>query len=234
MQTLPRIVTLIVGTLLSLGLAAAERQISVTGHGEVSTPPDSAEVSLAVQSTRYEASAAKTEVDRNVNAFLAAIDKLGFDEEAVKAGAIRTHSRYENRGGERSFAGYQAVRPVTVRIDDLDDLNALLDTALDAKIDDIQQIRYEVSDSNAMQAKARQLAIEDSKQQAAELAEAYGAELGPIVSIEYRTDNAEPMRMERESMAMMRADSGSQGRYLPEEIHFNDRIDVVFDLIVDR
>lgn len=221
--------------LISLSTFAAERQVSVTGMGEVSAAPDSAVVSLTVQSLRRESAAAKDDVDERVNDFLDALDDLGFDEDDVKAGSLRTNPRYEYRSGQQTFAGYQASRSLTVDVNDLDDLDALLDAALKGQIDSINNIQYEVSDSSAMEAKARELAIEDSKQQASELAAAYGAELGPIVSINYRSRGNTPVFMDTAGPMALRSEAANVvGQYLPDEINFSDQIDVVFDLIVNQ
>ncbi len=226
------IMTIVVmGIFCSTSLVAADRQVSVTGTGEIRAEPDSAVVHLNVQSTRREAADAKTEVDSRVNNFLDALDGIGFKESDVTAGTLRTNPRYDYRSGEQAFAGYQASRALNVEVDNLDNLNALLDTALEQKIDGINQIEYRVSDSSALKAAARHLAIEDSKQQAMELAQAYDAELGPIQSINYRSQTQRPIFMRADTALAM--ESASAGRYLPDEILFSDQIDVVFDLIVD-
>jgi uncharacterized protein len=235
MYAFPRVVSLVFIAALSACTAAAERQVSVTGLGEVSAKPDSAAVSLMVQSVRRESAAAKADVDTRVNAFLQSLDALGFAEEDVTAGSLRTSPRYDYRNGEQTFTGYEASRLLSVEVDDLDDLNGLLDAALRDKIDSVNNIEYRVSDSSALEAKARELAIAHSKKQAAELAAAYGVELGPIVSINYRSQGVTPVFMDAGPvMQMARAEASSKGRYLPDEITFNDQIDVVFDLIVNH
>lgn len=235
MRPITKVLGIITLALFSLGSFAADRQVSVTGMGEVSAAPDSAVVSLTVQSLRRESAAAKDDVDERVNDFLDALDDLGFDEDDVKAGSLRTNPRYEYRNGQQSFAGYQASRSLTVEVSDLDDLDALTDAALTGQIDSINNIEYQVSDSSAMEARARELAIEDSKQQASELAAAYGAELGPIVSINYRSSGSGPVFMDMAGPAALRSEAANvAGQYLPDEISFSDQIDVVFDLIVNQ
>ncbi len=216
---------------------AADRQVSVTGLGEVSAKPDSARVNLSVKSVRRESTAAKDEVDTRVNAFLEALDDLGFAEDDITAGTLRTNPRYDYRSGEQVFAGYQASRVLTVMVKDLEDLEGLLDTALAQGIDSVNQIEYQVSDPSALERRARELAIEHSKQQAMELAQAYGAELGPISSINYRSQQVRPVFMEAGVQMAFRtaaADAGPVGQYLPEQITFSDQIDVVFDLIISE
>ena len=235
MTSLIKFTTLFLLTFFSLATAASERQVNVTGMGEVSAAPDSAEVSLTVQSLRRESAAAKDDVDMRVNEFLEALDDLGFDEDNITAGSLRTNPRYEYCSGQQTFTGYQASRSLTVEVSDLDDLDALLDAALNGQIDIINNIRYKVGDSSAMEEKARELAIEDSKGQASELAAAYGAELGPIVSINYRSRGNTPIFMDAAGPAVLRSEAANvTGQYLPDEISFSDQIDVVFDLIVNQ
>jgi hypothetical protein len=235
MSPFSNVVGLIFFSLFALNLHAVERQVSVTGIGEVSAAPDSASVSLTVQSVRRESAAAKDDVDSRVNAFLETIADLGFDEDDVKAGSLQTSPRYDYRSGEPTFAGFQASRTLSVEVTDLDDLDALMDAALEGQIDSINNIEYKVSDSSTLEAKARELAIEHSKQQAGELAAAYGVELGPIVSIVYRSQQVTPVFMEAGvSFRAQAADAGPVGQYLPDQITFSDQIDVVFDLIVNQ
>jgi uncharacterized protein YggE len=106
-----------------------------------------------------------------------------------------------------------------------------MDTALDSGSDQIGQLQLKVRDEQQYQQQAREQAIEDSKQKAQTLAEAYGAKLGPIVQIRYQaaTTNS-PVPYGRPEAMMGRSASADMGQYIQDRIQFRDRIDVIFEL----
>ena len=86
-----------------------------------------------------------------------------------------------------------------------------------------------------MKQQARLAAIEDSKTKAKQLAEAYGAKLGPVYSISYHSGQVEkPYAAVAEMRSLAAADFAPQGgRFIPGEVSAYDSISVVFDLITD-
>ncbi|MCV6604157.1 MAG: SIMPL domain-containing protein, partial [Porticoccaceae bacterium] len=71
------------------------RLIHTNGYGEVKVKPDMAKLSLTVEVTRKEALAAKTETDKRVNDFIAALKKQGIKEKDIIASSLRTNPQYE-------------------------------------------------------------------------------------------------------------------------------------------
>jgi hypothetical protein len=222
---------LLLGTACDAQPRGGARTLTTSGHGQVEVKPDKAVVSMRVEATFKSGATAKAEVDKGVNRLLASLDKLGLEKDDVVASSLRIFPRFDYREGEQHFAGYTASRDVTVTLDELGKLNALLDTALDSGINRIGNIALEVSDEEKYRLQARQKAIADSKEKASALATAYGAELGPISSISYQAGQVH-YPGPREAAAMrVSADSGG-GQYLHDDITFSDDVQVVFDLIV--
>ena len=225
------------GVLTTLGANAQSvdsiRQISLTGQGEVSTTPDMAEISMSVVSIKRASADAKTDVDTRFNNYLSALLELGIDKEDIVAATLRTNPQYSYQNNQRVFTGYSATRSIRITIDDLELLDAVMQSALDSKIDNIGQIEYKSSEEDELRAQARERAIQDSKNKAFTLAEAYDAELGPIHSISYYSSEPGPTpqfdRMQIESLSISQ---GASGEYLQDQLIFRDSIQVVFELIV--
>ena len=212
---------------------APSRQVSLSGYGEVEAAADQAVVSLNATAIRRDSAEPKRDVDERVTAYLAALESLGIDREQIVAATLRTAPQYNWQNNQRTFTGYQAWRSLEVTIVDLDQLDAVLQSALEARIDGIGAIRYRSSEEDSLRLQARERAIADSRTKAAALAEAYGAELGPIRSIDYRSGFADPApqpAMRMLAMESVAADAG--GEYLPDQLTFTDQISVTFDLIV--
>ena len=207
------------------------RQVSVTGNGEALVDADIAIVHLAAQSQQRTSAAAKEEVDHQVNEVIATLESIGLTPDDLSAGQISLSPRYDYRNNRQEFAGYFASRSIQVEITDLDILNDFLDAALAQEIGNINQIEYRSSQEQEAKELARELAIADSKEKAEYLAEAYGVDLGAIISISYQSNQSTPVIYQ--DTGVLRAESISQsstGQYIPDQLSFTDRISVIFEL----
>jgi len=215
------------------------RSISTNGYGEVKVEPDMAQLHLSVTVTRKEALAAKGETDKRVNKLIAELKKIGIEDEDITASSLRTSPRYEHSSNSgRKFVGYQASRNIIVTVRNLDQLTDIMDIALANDIQTIGQIAYQSSAEQQHREQARTNAIADSKHKATILAEAYGAELGAIYTINYHSNHAALRSNNIDQGVMAEAvrmsASADRGVYKPREITFGDNIQVVFDLIVSE
>lgn len=213
------------------------RTVSTNGNGVVEVMPDQARIHLSAKALKSTAGLAKQQVDDQVNALLTQLKQLGIDKKQVIASNIQLNPRYEHRPNVGPyFTGFEAMRNISVTLENLDNLTEVLDKALESGINTIQNVAYLSSEEQKHLAKARELAIADSREKASTLAKAYGAELGPIVTISYH--NAMPLAksagdFDMPEVAMLRGASAA-GVYLPDKLTFQDSIQVTFDLIIGQ
>ena len=91
--------------------------------------------------------------------------------------------------------------------------------------------RLGVAKPDVYREQARQKAIENATQQAESLAKGFHAKLGPVYSIRYRVANYQPMPVARMYKAAgAAAESDAAQTYEQQSIHFDDQVDVVFEL----
>lgn len=214
------------------------RIISTQGYGEVKAPPDQVTINFTARATHSTGKEAKLNVDGQINKFLASLKPLNIPQDDIVASQLQIQPRYEYRSDSgRFFTGYEAFRSISVKLTNLDDLTAVMDTGLSSGINSIDSVNYDSSKKRELQLQAHQMAIADSKAKARILAEAYGAELGPIVRIEYHNDAIRYSKGQSdagmESMVLARS-ANQPGVYLPDQLMFVDRIQVIFDLIVNE
>ncbi len=230
---------LVVGQVLG---AEVSRRVTVSGVGEMRAEPDRARVHLSAQAEDREAGEARRLVDEQLSGLVAALESAGLDDDALITGQISLAPQYDYGGMRRRFRGYLARRDVQVDVDDLERLNPLLDAALDEGIEGFQYIEYESSREDELRAQARDLAIADSKRVAEELAAAYGVQLGPVVSICLQNDNSIPYPQTYAfsgpefvgmDMAAIGANTAMAMPYMPDDLTFVGRIEVVFELLVE-
>lgn len=208
--------------------------ISVSGSGKITAKADQAEVNLNLSAQASSSAEAKQEIDRRINAFFDAVNKLGIKDEQITAGSMSLNPQYDYQNRQPRFIGFQANRNIRVELKNLEKLHPVLDAAVKLKINGIQGIQYSSSTEDQMRQQARLAAIEDSTQKATQLAEAYGAKLGPVYSISYHSGNIERPYAQPEMMRAAVMDAApSGGRFIPGEISVQDSINVVFSLITE-
>jgi len=210
-----------------------QRTIVTSGQSEVSVVPDMAELNMELRAINKESNKAKRELDKQFNQLLDELALLNIQKKAIIASSLQLTPQYDYATKTREFVGYRAVRKITITINELEQLNQVMDTALGTGIDQLGRVNLKVADETSHQKQARQQAIDQSKVIAKELAMAYGARLGSIVQINYQgSDIQYPQpRMKHQRSEMMMADADI-GVYLHDTIKFNDRISVIFELLV--
>jgi len=211
------------------------RHIAVTGNAEMVAIPDIAVVNLSVESEKKTSADAKKEVDERVNNLLAGLADFGIDEENISASNISTQQRHNyNRAEQDKTSNYVARRTLKITLNNLDKLNVFMDFALGVKINAIQNIELKSSNEKKLQQEVNALAVSDAKAKGSSLANAFGANLGAIYSINASSNQSHHRygaNNEGYPMSTRMADSMAKpGRYLQENIVFTAAISVVFDL----
>ena len=154
--------------------------ITVSGVGTVTSVPDEAEFSLAVQTkgaTAREALAANSEQMRRV---LASLRSVGVHKRDVKTQDVSVSPSYGNDG---QIDGYTAGNSVSVKIHGLFRAGKVLDAASNAGANEIYGPTLSRSDQDSLQAKALRGAVADARKKAAVLADAAGVRLGAVTAI---------------------------------------------------
>lgn len=184
---------LVIAATLSLaalgGLAAAQTTaplpgIQVTGTGVVHGEPDQATLDLGVTAVSGDVREAMAEVDAVMAAVRDAVVEAGIDPLDVRTTGFSVWreqpiDRDGNPGAERFHVrhAYQVV------VRDIGSLGEVLAAAVAAGANDVGGIQFSVADPSALASAARQLAMEDARARAAELATLGGVTLGAPVLI---------------------------------------------------
>lgn len=238
MTIYPRVISIL--TTLAVSLVAMSchaqpapgRTLSTSGNGLISVEADSVRVEMQAISTQKAAQTAKEEVDQRINRLIDALEGMALPEDAIIASRLQLNPKYEYYNREKVFSGFTASRDISVTLPSTQGLDELLQTVITSGIDNINQVVLEHSEAEKYRVQAMDAAIADSKAKAKKLAQAYGAELGAIHSINY-SGSAPLAKAQPEMLAAMRtADAGGGGQYLHDKIEFRDSIQVVYELII--
>lgn len=221
---------------LPMALQAAEvpegPHVITSGTASVDATPDIATLAIEVSVSSKDAAQAKKQVDERVALYFDFLQKNNIEKKDISAANLRTQPEYDYlKTGESVLKGYRAVRQVQVTLRQLDKLNELLDGALKSGLNEIRAVELGVAKPDVYREQARQKAIENATQQAESLAKGFHAKLGPVYSIRYRVANYQPMPVARMYKAAgAAAENDAAQTYEQQSIHFDDQVDVVFEL----
>ncbi|MFH4359376.1 oxidative stress defense protein [Vibrio diabolicus] len=201
--------------------------VTTTGYGEVIATPDMATFSVKVVDTTMTAEQAKQSVDKTVEQFLKNLSDAGLSKDNVTSSNLYLAPQYHYpKSGKAELVGYRASRSIDVTVTDLKNLNQYLDMALEAGINQVDNIQLKVSNQAEYQQKARMAAIQDAREKAASLATGFEKKLGDIWQINYRQMHVQPVLMR--SMAMDSKEGANS--YQDSTMIIRDQVDVIYKL----
>jgi uncharacterized protein YggE len=172
------------GSDLSGSVLPPIRTIQVDGNGEVRAKPDTAELSVAIEThaaTAAESAERNASLADKVSEALKA--KLG-DKGKIQTGGYSLFPDYEQRPGVENprIIGYRAENSISVETRDIALAGPLIDAAIAAGANRINSLNFTLKDDTAARSEAIARASRDAQAQANALAASLGVKLKRIYS----------------------------------------------------
>ena len=196
--------------------------VSVSGIAKIQVKPDTVNIEFQSTAVENDSDDAKQAVDKQIQQIISKLQKGGFDQALLKRADLQLRPEYEYIEKTRTQVGIKATRNLSYQLDDVEKVNAFLQVLVKSDISNIGQINYALKEPTQWQLKARDLAVKDSIHKAEGLAKSYQASLGDVYSINYQTNNAQPVLMR-----MAESDQMAPS-YQNNEITITERVDTVF------
>lgn len=188
--------------------------ITVEGTGSLSLSPDTARISIGVETEAENAQDAVASNNQRVEEVFAALEEFGIPEEDIQTVNFNIR-QVEKRapgpetssleGEKEQTQTYRVNNTVRVTLRDIDQLGSLLDQAVQAGANTVHGIQFDAENKTEANQQALELAIQDARAKAEVIAEAAGVELGEVVRVQ--TMGGGPVF--RAEMAEMEAASGA-------------------------
>lgn len=167
----------------------------VTGLGQAEVQPDQAEITLAVVSTGKSLGELQDQNSRAVNRVINSLLELGLERQQIETTGYNAWPQYVY--GDREdrqppeITGYQVRNQITITSGDMQGIGQIVDTALKAGANEVQNISYSLKDYSSVQATALSQACTNANIKANAIARALGIKLGAIVSVKEGSTPAE-------------------------------------------
>jgi len=209
------------------------RTISVTGEGIVRLDPDTADVSLTVQSISRTLKTAQDNVTEDLASVTEVLTGAGVaaDDIVTASYDIYPQNEYDENGNFEGISGFTVSATLTVTIRDISTVGSILDAAVTGGATGVNGIRFYTADPSGPASQARELAIAEARAKADEMATAAGVRITGVYSIQ-ETSAPDPQPYEFEQVAADMAGSAESNPVpiSPGQSEIRVNVQVVFEI----
>lgn len=189
---------LVVGLVLGFGARAMAqddgsssqkpaRTITVSSTATVKTAPDEAVVTLGVRSESSDSATAFAENAKDMQAVLDALKATGIDQKDIQTLNVGLERQTVDRGKPSEHEVFVATNQVQVTIHDLSSVGSVIDAAVNAGADSVQDVRFQLANPNEVRTDALAEAVRGARAKADAFAAAAGTSVVRVVTIDEQT-----------------------------------------------
>lgn len=206
-------------------------RLTVTGNAVISAAPDTAHITLGVETSDPSAEVAAGENAERMARVMAALKALGLTEAEISTSGYNIYSYNQtvarNTPEEKTITTYQVQNRITITTKNIEQVGKIVDTAVKAGVNQVQGIRFDLADKQELQLQALQNAIRQAKMKAEAMAESAGVKLEGIATL--NEDYGSYVALQ-DTMVMRAAAFGSEAEtsITPGEIEITARVTIVY------
>ncbi|MEA3250098.1 MAG: SIMPL domain-containing protein [Pseudomonadota bacterium] len=223
-----------------------EHRLQVQARAELSVAPDMATLEARLwertpsvaqadseQADPKALGEARDRLEKRTGELIGQLESQGIDSAAISAGSLIVRPDYIQQPGRDGKPGQTLVRtqierPISLRIDDLARLPAILDALTQAGVDALDGVTYDLKDRDAATDKALRQALDKARRKARLMAKALDIELGQVIQVEETgAPRYSPQMMSMRSDAM---ESKAAPEYRPGEITLDASVSVSWEI----
>ncbi|MGC3872431.1 SIMPL domain-containing protein [Halomonas sp. GXIMD04776] len=176
---------------------------------------------------------ARKRLEERTGELIRTLEQAGLESKSITAGSLSVRPDYVHRPVKKdeppeTLVRTQLERPVSLRIDDLDRLPAILDALTQAGVNALDGVTYDLKDRDAATDKALTQALEKAHHKAQLMASTLGVELGPVLNIQ--ETNAPIFAPRMMAMSAEAKQGGSTPEYRSGEITIDAGVSVAWEI----
>ncbi|MDF5751924.1 SIMPL domain-containing protein [Spongiactinospora sp. TRM90649] len=157
--------------------------VNAYGAASVRATPDLVRVRLVVERTEPTPKEAFEAGQNTVTGLRRVLRSHDIPDAGVSGARLTMTSSWEGYGKERKFLGYTCEAAFTIESGDLDGLQRLLIDVVDAGVNRLEAVDFDVRAKAELRERARRSAVDAARAKAELYAEAAGVRLGRVVHI---------------------------------------------------
>lgn len=230
------IFTLILGSfsvsaaIIETSIPENSSRLRVVGNAVISAAPDTAHITLGVETSDRSADQAAQENAERMARVLAALKTLGLTDSEISTSGYNIYSYDQtfnrNTAEETTITTYNVQNRINVTTNDLDQVGKIVDVAVKAGVNQIQGVRFDLADKQELQLQALKNAIKQAKGKAKAMAESAEIILGGIATITEDYGTYAPMN---DTMVFKAQESRGAGTSInPSDIEVSAKVTMEF------
>jgi len=155
--------------------------IFASGDAKVSKKPDTAFLTVGVDSVKPSASAAQKDLATKAATLIARAKAIGIADKDITTSGYSVSPNYS--GSSAAIDGYRASEQISLKWHNVDTVGAALDTLVQQGGATNVYVGFGFANPKAAQAEARALAVADARSKAQGMADAAGVKLGQVIRV---------------------------------------------------
>lgn len=164
-------------------VAEPPRTVTVSGTGAVYSIPDTATISLAVESESWDVKTATEDNAAKMTAVQKAVADSGIAKNDISTSDYNIYRQSSWQNGRNIPGKYRVTNSIQIVVHDISHCGTVIDTAVSAGANSFSSVSFDISNKEEAERQARTLAIQKAHENAKLLATASGAQLGPVLTI---------------------------------------------------
>ncbi len=217
--------------------AGTERAVlTVTATGQLAFPPDTAFVTLGVETAGKSLAEAQRQNQSAMNSVAERLRRLRIEKEHIQTASFTVSPQYRPQPKRPADAppappeiiGYVVTNTITVEVRALDMVGAVIEESLAAGANHFHGLHWALRDEQQAKLAALKQAAGKAREKAATLSEALQVKLIKLVNVTEASHVAAPMpRLSRATMAM---ESGGEPPVFSGEVKVEATVTLVFEI----
>lgn len=193
-------------------------RVTVTGEAQTKVAPDSAKITFSVVTQNQQAVTAQQENARKSEAVKTSIEGLAANAKPeIKTNNYNLQPQQDYSGKMPRIIGYEARNSVTVTINDLNAVGAIIDAATKAGANSVEGISFVVREDSPAQGDALGVATRQALAKAESVARSLGGRVVRVVETQEGGINLRPQTPDYYSSAAMNSNMTSTRYTTPVE-----------------
>ncbi|MDH4263105.1 MAG: SIMPL domain-containing protein [Spirochaetia bacterium] len=157
--------------------------IEVYGRGEVKAKPDYVDVSFSIANVNINPETSQKINMQKSSSIIQALIQTSLKKENIFTTNYNLSPEYQYINQSQTFIGYKSVNSLMVRIENLDQYSTILTKILSLGVNEIESIRFGVKNYNELKLKSMNVAVENARIKAQNLASPLNCGIGKAIKI---------------------------------------------------
>ena len=210
--------------------------LTVTGHGHMSLAPDTAFVTLGMETTGRTVADAQRQNRVTMNKVVERLKALQIENERIQTAAFNVSPQYkpppkrtDPPSGPPEIIGYIVSNTMTIEVRNMDKVGAVIEESLAAGANQFQNLHWALRDERQPKLESLKLAAANAREKATALSEALKLKLIRVMTVSEDSHVARPVPKMARSMMALEA-GGPETPVFSGEIKVDAMVTLVFEI----